>query len=304
MQRLSTAAASLALIIVINLAPQAAASDFTPEELQLPGKKGACFTLRESGAKAGGSVNENMPKVKALNVSWNYSWGADLVNEQPSDIEFVPMIWSGSNEAKLENRIKQMRSDFRSGKVKKLLGYNEPDGKDQANMTVERALELWPILESAGVPLASPGAVHADREWMLNFMKGVRDKGYRVDYIAVHSYSGTSARHFKERMRKIYELHDKRPLLITEFAVADWKTGGDISKNVHSPAEVLAFMKEVLPWMEKQDWILGYAWFSFNIDSPQGYSSALFDQQGKLTPLGRYYRSVTPDNPDGDQTGE
>lgn len=301
MQRSSISITFLACITSFALLTPVAGSNFSAEELELPGKKGACFTLRESGARAGGTVDENMPRVKALNVSWNYSWGIERVDAQPSDIEFVPMIWGGGNEDRLENLIKDMRSDIFRGKVKRLLGFNEPDGEKQANMTVERALELWPILERAGVPLASPGAVHADREWMLKFMEGVRDKDLRVDYIAVHSYGGTSAGHFKKKLRRIYELHDKRPLLITEFAVADWKTGGDISKNRHSPAEVLAFMQEVLPWMEKQDWILGYAWFSFNIDSPHGYSSALFDQQGRLTPLGRYYRSVTPDNPEGDQ---
>jgi hypothetical protein len=56
----------------------------------------------------------------------------------------------------------------------------------------------------------------------------------------------------------------------------------------------------LLPWMERQDWILGYAWFPFEIDSPQGTSSALFDSENRLTALGRYYRSVTPENPDGD----
>ena len=304
MLRFSLTAAFLVFIIGFTPVSSAAASNFTVKELQLPGKKGACFTLRKSEAKAGVSVDENMPKVKALNVSWNYSWGTGLMDEQPPDIEFVPMIWGGGNAAKLAKRIKKMRPDIRSGRVKKLLGFNEPDGKNQANMTVAQALELWPILETAGVPLASPGAVHADRTWMLDFMQGVRDKGYRVDYIAVHSYSGINARHFRQRMRKIYELHGKRPLLITEFAVADWKTGGDISKNRYSPAQVLAFMQEVLPWMEKQDWIIGYAWFSFRVDSPQGYSSALFDRQGKLSALGRYYRSVTPENPEGDQTAK
>ncbi len=61
-------------------------------------------------------------------------------------------------------------------------------------------------------------------------------------------------------------------------------------------------MKEVLPWMEQQDWIAGYAWFPFSVDSPQGTSSALFDQNGKLTACGRYYTSVTPEHPYGDQS--
>jgi hypothetical protein len=90
-------------------------------------------------------------------------------------------------------------------------------------------------------------------------------------------------------------------LLITEFAPADWKAA-TVQGNRHSPAKVLAFMKEVLPWMEAQDWIAGYAWFSFYIDAKQGTSSALFDKDGNLTACGKYYKSITPKNPSGDQS--
>ena len=65
---------------------------------------------------------------------------------------------------------------------------------------------------------------------------------------------------------------------------------------------VLAFMKEVLPWMEKQDWIAGYAWFSFEPHEPHGHTSSLFDKSGNLSALGRFYRSVSTDSPNGDQS--
>ena len=61
-------------------------------------------------------------------------------------------------------------------------------------------------------------------------------------------------------------------------------------------------MKQALPWMEEQDCIAGYAWFPFDINCPVGNSSALFDKNGNLTACGRYYKSVTPENPSGDQT--
>jgi Glycosyl hydrolase catalytic core len=53
--------------------------------------------------------------------------------------------------------------------------------------------------------------------------------------------------------------------------------------------------------LEAQDWIVGYAWFSFDIDSPAGTCSALFDKNGELTACGRYYASVSPSAPMGDQ---
>jgi hypothetical protein len=61
-------------------------------------------------------------------------------------------------------------------------------------------------------------------------------------------------------------------------------------------------MKEVLPWLERQDWVAGYAWFSFERNQAVGHTSSLYDKKGNLTACGRYYRSVTTENPDGDQS--
>ena len=287
---------------------------FTPEQIKLPGKKGACFTLREKGSKQGGTVEENMPRVKALNPSWNYSWGTTLANEQPQLVEFIPMIWSASNVESLQEKLNEdVIPNIKTGRIERLLAFNEPDHTDQANMTYIKALELWPTLVKLGIPLCSPACANAegvnddtvqgvDGTWMRDFMKEAGKRGYRVDYIGVHSYGGTDPKSFKTKLKRIYERYGKRPLLITEFAVADWNTGGDIKKNKHTPEAVLAFMKDVVPWMEKQDWIIGYSWFYFNIDSPQGTSSALFDLEGNLTNCGKFYRSVTPQNPKGDQS--
>jgi hypothetical protein len=287
---------------------------FTAEELKLPGKKGACFTLREPGDNKGGTVLENMPKVKALNPSWNYSWDTTHVRGQPSTVEFMPMIWSASEKDRLQQRlITGVLPEIKSGKTKRLLAFNEPDHTKQANMTYTQALYLWPTLEKLGIPLCSPACANPEGinddsvqgvpgTWMRDFMKEADKRGYRVDYIGTHWYGGTNPDVFKKKMKRIYEKYGKRPLLITEFAPADWKTGGNIDRHRHTPAKVLQFMKEVLPWMEQQDWIAGYSWFSFEIDSPQGTSSALFDKSGKLTACGRYYQSVTPRNIHGDQT--
>lgn len=305
---------SLALLVCFMGDVRAETKKFTEAELKLSGKKGACFTLRKNGNKNGGTVDENMPKVKALNPSWNYSWGTERVGEQPGVIEFVPMVWGGLGVKALEKRLAaDVVPGIKSGKIKRLLGFNEPDKEDQSNMPYTKALELWPTFEKLGIPLCSPACANPEGvnddsvqgvpgTWMRDFMKEADKKGYRVDYIGVHWYGGTDAAGFKAKMKKIYEKYGKRPLLITEFAPADWKTGGDITKHKHKPEAVLKFMKEVLPWMEEQEWIAGYSWFSFNIDSPQGTSSALFDKEGNLTACGRFYKSVTPQNPKGDQT--
>lgn len=297
------------------------------EQLRLPGKKGIGYSLPLADNRKGSPQEndalrkENARRIGVLRVSWNYSWNMHRVAEQPAGVEYVPMVFGGQSMQSpdaprllAEQLAREVAPHVRTGQVKRLLGPNEPDRKQHGDLTVAQALALWRTMEKMGIPLCSPSCANTEGteaadvanqgtggNWMPLFMREADRLGLRIDYIGVHDYPGPNAEAFKRKLRKIYEKYGRRPLLITEFAVADWKTGGDISKHRFTPVQVLVFMKEILPWMERQDWILGYAWFPFKIDSSCGTSSALFDAENNLTALGRYYRSVTPENPDGDQ---
>lgn len=265
------------------------------------GKKGAAFTLRDEGLN--GSWVENLPKVVALDPYWNYGWGLELIDQQPDNIEFVPMVWGGRNPDRVQQKLtRNLLPLVESGKIKRLLGFNEPDKAEQSNMNTTDALASWPILESTGLPLASPSCAQPAGKWMVEFMSAAEDRCHRLDWISVHWYGGANAGAFKQAMQNIYELYgSRRPLLITEFAPADWKAETP-AQNKWSQADVLGFMKQALPWLEETDWISGYAWFSFETSSAAGTSSALFDEQGALTACGRFYASVRTNNPSGDQT--
>lgn len=297
------------------------APSFTREQLSLPGKKGICYSLplSDSGKRSPEENDairkEHIRRIAALNLSWNYSWNIALVDEQPESVEFTPMVFGGKGlhgadaPQKLADQLaREVAPHVRSERVKRLLGPNEPDREKHGNLSVEQALDLWPPMEALGVPLCSPSAANTEGgkgfggHWMPEFMREVERRGLRVDYIGAHAYSGPNPAEVKKRLQRIYDKYGKRPLLVTEFGVADWKTLDGVSKNRYSQAQVLTFMKEILPWMERQDWIAGYAWFPYRVESPHGTSSALFNASGDLNALGRFYRSVTPDNPDGDQT--
>ena len=57
-----------------------------------------------------------------------------------------------------------------------------------------------------------------------------------------------------------------------------------------------------LPVFSEEAWqVTQKAWFSFEMNETVGTSSALFDLEGNLNTLGRFYQSVTNENPDGDQ---
>jgi hypothetical protein len=128
--------------------------------------------------------------------------------------------------------------------------------------------------------------------WMERFLEGVHRKGLRLDAIGVHAYEGCSTIALQ---RKLERVHSKcgLPIIITEFAVADW-TARTPEENRFTADMVLQFMAEILPWLEEMPWILGYAWFPFDEDSPSGTSSALFRRDGSMTMLGEYYAKYNP----------
>jgi len=245
-------------------------------------KKGACITFKY---KKGVQWHK---RVESLNVSWHYSWSGKLVSAEPEGVEFVPMIWGfwGANDGFKKN-IERWSASKKEGEFTHLLGFNEPDGKKQANLTVEKALAAWPHLEKTGLKLGSPGAVHADNAWMKEFMKKADERNLRVDFVCVHWYGGANVNGFINRLRRIHKLYGK-PIWITEFAVADWQAKS-LDENKYSKEKVYKFMKEVLPKLDKLDFVERYSWFNGSTTSKALGNSALFNDDGSLTKLGELY---------------
>ncbi len=247
----------------------------TNPKYPLSRKKGACFTTKQ---------DTWVSKVSALNVSWHYSWGVDATIKEPDSVRFVPMIWG---KWSLEKSLLKVDSLAKLGKVTQLLGFNEPDGKEQANLTLEESLSYWPKLMNLNIPLGSPACVHADNDWMKSFMAKIGEKGYRVDFICVHWYGGANAKSLTDHLKAIHDLYN-RPIWLTEFAPADWGAISPATSKV-TKASALAFMQQILPALEKLDYVQRYSWFSADPKNAALGNSALFDDNGKLTPIGTFY---------------
>lgn len=228
--------------------------------------------------------------TQSLNPSWLYTWNSARPEGLPESIEFCPMFWGGGDEAKFRQRVEKLMPLVSEGTVKTVLGFNEPDKRDQSNMTVEQALKLWPILMELDVPLVSPSCAHPDRPWMQEFMAGVASQKFRVDYIGVHSYGGPNAAALLNRMQRVSRAFG-RPIWITEFAVADWQAKS-LAENRHSPGQIARFMRQVIPALNASPFVARYAWFSGAPKHPSLGNSALFDEHGDPTPLGQLYASA------------
>ena len=222
---------------------------------------------------------------------WFYHWGNTPREEIPEGLEYVPMFWGkGSVNEENLNNIQQLIAE---GRVNYVLGFNEPDGAAQANMTVDEAVERWDELESLGVPLGSPATVNPLNDWMQDFMQRAEAENLRVDFVTLHSYGGPNPARFISKVKRTYELYGK-PIWITEFAVADWGATS-AENNRYSEEEVMEFMSVVLPALDQIEYVHRYTWFDGAGRVPLA-SSALFDEDGNITPLGQLYANHMANN--------
>lgn len=252
-----------------------------PPETAAVDKKGAAF----AHAKANWSI-----RVANVKPYWHYSWGNKLDEKVPDNVEYVPMFWGkGSVTDENINRIKQLIAD---GKVNYVLGFNEPDKANQANMTVDEAIALWPRLEELGVPLGSPAPVNPTNDWITEFMQKAEAQNLRVDFMCVHSYGGLNVDAFMNKMEQTHQQFN-RPVWITEFAVADWNANTP-EENRFSASEIQGFMRDLFPKLYAADYIERFAWFSSGPDNPALAPSTLYDEDDNLTPLGQYYANYEP----------
>lgn len=233
-----------------------------------------------------GVSSKNLAIINTLNIDWFYNWGMNRPSspaEVDSSLDYVPMKWglSGSLD-NLDN----------AGQVYYLLGFNEPDHAEQADMTVAQAIAQWPQLQVAAdqrnLLLGSPATAHYASSWIQDFMAQVDapGSGLRVDFMAVHWYRAPDA---DELMNNLTWVHNTwgRDVWITEFNVADWS-----GSNTYTQEQSYTFMAEALFRMEKTAWVKRYAIFPWDGDTNASLASPIFEPgTTTLTPLGRLYNA-------------
>lgn len=248
------------------------------------------FTAPKAGQKKGYAIGPLTPQwdrmVTELKAKWVYGWTAKRPATVPEGIDWVPMIHRDAPNHPAAKALEEVQAQT-NPKPSALLGFNEPDRKEQANMTVEQALALWPKLEALNLPLGSPSGAQPDGEWMLSFMKQAAKLKYRIDFVTVHWYGGANGTQLLSVLDRIAKLYD-RPIWLTEFCPADWtalKTG----KNKNTEKDVLRFIQDTLPKLERASHVHRYSWFCTTPKNAALGTSSLFDNNGTLTPLGKAY---------------
>jgi Glycosyl hydrolase catalytic core len=247
------------------------------------GKKGLCLTEKKRPSEAVAHF------VESMGANWFYNWNIEPPKILPAGVDFTPLVYRVS--ANLDEQLARVKALAATKGYTELLGFNEPDAKSQGNTSVEAALDAWPKLEATGLRLGSPATVHPDNEWMIAFMKGVEERGLRVDFICMHSYGGPGVESLVKKIEKVHTLF-KRPIWITEFAVADWKAKS-ATENRFEPEKVAEFVTELLPKLEAMEIVERYAWFHGGVSGGPLASSQLFSPDGTPSVVGEAYRSAS-----------
>ncbi|WP_030486459.1 sigma-70 family RNA polymerase sigma factor [Micromonospora chokoriensis] len=221
-------------------------------------------------------------------AGWYYTWNTHHQGiSTPRGATFVPMIRSAENVTAAElARAKAAGPD--------LLTFNEPDLREQANMTVEQALDLWPQLMATGSRLGSPavawGAPDA-QGWLDRFMTGAQARGYRVDFITLHWFgadftTATAVAQLRQYLQAVHQRYHK-PIWLTEFALIRFDGGGS---QFPSQAQQAAFLTAATAMLGQLSYLQRYAWFG--LPATEKDRSGLFSDGAEATLVGRAFQAA------------
>lgn len=251
------------------------------------------FPWRYTEKKGFGSglpdFNRTVTPVKLTKSGWFYHWGTTSA-EDLTDAEFVPMKWNAKS-----------LTDYRWQDIlninysNHLLGFNEPDGATQGNMTLDEMLLYWPKMLESGLRVGSP-APAGNTQLLYDFIAKCDELNYRVDFVAIHDYGEGTALAFYNKCKAVYD-RTGRPIWITEF-----NSGGTWTKTTPTYPEISARIAEIMEKYDTEGIIERYSIFNFDeyVNDFGGVQNrAIFYTPAiptyTFTPLGVVYRdNVSP----------
>lgn len=249
---------------------------------QYPSKKGwvgSTWTAMPEGLKYA------FQQADKTHSTWYYNWGSSATvdpnhpDAKTYNQEFVPEKWGAGG---LWDGVYSIED------ATHLLGYNEPDHSEQSNVTVDKAIEEWPLMVQTGLRLGSPATTSFT--WLYNFMEQCKKRNYRVDYVVVHAYwGGMSA---SEWYRDLKAVHDRtgRPIWIKEWNNgANWTKESWPSDKQEQYAKQLRDLTAIVGMLDTCSFIERYSLYNWVEDKRM-----VIDKSGNLTPAGEMYAADEP----------
>jgi Glycosyl hydrolase catalytic core len=249
------------------------------------GPAGPAARSAKKGVSLWSSFDGSSRALGDVRASWFYNWSPQRGAVSAPGVEFVPMIWG-----KASVNAGTISTAKAQGRV--LLGFNEPDLAGQSNLTVTQALDLWPQLMATGMRLGSPApAFGADRAdgWFDRFMSGVKARGYRVDFIALHWYGSDFGSAATNQLRRYLQATYDRyhlPIWLTEYALINF-SGSPKYPTLEQQAQ---FVRLSTAMLQSLSYVERYAWFALPSSHPG--DTGLYSDGSTPTTVGLAYRAA------------
>ncbi|CAF1303884.1 unnamed protein product [Adineta ricciae] len=215
-------------------------------------------------------------------IHWFYNWSPD--KKLHTNMNFIPMIWNAHG-------IEEFGEKVRFQHVECILGFNEPERSDQANMDPYEAARLWKEyiepLRKQGIRLGSPSI--SSTEEGLNWLQTFLNQGCHIDFLALHWF-GRGVDNFINYINNARQrLGSQYPVWITEFACTSWNANESVSQD-----EINQFFDQSLTRLDELHWIERYSWFGAMrcLPADLGSGNCLIDSNGQLSQLGRKYVNI------------
>ncbi len=220
---------------------------------------------------AGWNANE----IGMSNSTWYYDW--NIGGNTNVNTEYVAIRQKGDWPSWSSINNKQ--------NISHLMGFNEPDRPDQANMSFDDALRQWPNFMHSGLRLGSPATSDAFNQWSLfNFIDQCDARNYRVDFVVVHCYwGGKSPQNWYNDLKYIHE-RTGRPIWIKE-----WNNGANWTNEYWPPSmeekleKQLKELKAIINVLDTASFIERYSIYNWVED----HRAVILN--GEYTPAGEFY---------------
>jgi autotransporter-associated beta strand protein len=222
-------------------------------------------------------VGASYSNLQATGAGWYYTWGTGAANPGGFNAKHYPMFWSAPGQTTINNTL-AAEPDY-------ILGFNEPERPDQANMSVSAAISAWTTISNStiayndangtNIKLVSPavadtGGADGGQQWLASFMSQANANGLKVDAVAFHWYGVSNPNNpsgaaslFLSRVDSYHNSYGK-PVFITEFAIHDW--GGAYTDAAIVEAN-RQFLNIVIPGLESRSHVAGYSWYHWFSDA-------------------------------------
>jgi len=215
-----------------------------------------------------------------INATWYYDWNIGGGSSTNYDYSIIRQNGGWPSFTDINNK----------KNVNHLLGFNEPDRPDQANMTVDECVAQWPELMKSGLRLGSPAPSNPESSMITDFLTKTDKLNYRVDFVAIHCYwGGQTPQQWYNRLKAIYN-RVKRPLWITEWNNgANWTTEAWPTDTKAQLEKQYNEIKGILNVLDTASFVERYAIYDW-VENKRAMVLA-----DTLTPAGKYYAANKSD---------